>query len=308
LDSKDAGEGSAVPAARTAPAAAPDSTPAATESVPVAPESTPAESSEATAPPPADATHAAPAESPHEAVKEHQQPLPADTPPTHFPEWPFHPVSVFVRRLAHLVVFFPILRWFNPLYVHGRENIDKLEGPFIFVANHSSHLDTPALMRAMPAPIRRRMTAAAAADYFFTSYIRGFFACLVCNAFPFPRKGREGINRAKWLLHNGWHLMLYPEGTRSKDGSISKFRPGVGLIAAESGATVVPVALLGMGRVLPKGSPLPKRAPVEVRIGEGMKFSHGDDPIQVTQQIEEAVRRLAAPEGSDLAPGRVRKR
>ncbi|MBM3463390.1 MAG: 1-acyl-sn-glycerol-3-phosphate acyltransferase [Armatimonadetes bacterium] len=235
-------------------------------------------------------------------------PAPPEQKPTYFPSWPFNPMVIFIRRLAHLVVFFPILRWLNPLYVHGRENIDGLEGPFIFVANHSSHLDTPALMRAMPAVIRRRMTAAAAQDYFFTSWIRGFFAFLVCNAFPFPRKGREGIERAKWLLANGWHIMLYPEGTRSKDGSISKFRPGVGLIACESQAYVIPVALLGMGRVLPKGNPLPKRASVELRIGQAMRFSPDQDPVEATAAIEESVRQLTSPEGIELARGRVRKR
>lgn len=225
-----------------------------------------------------------------------------------FPEWPFHPLVIFIRRLAHLVIFFPILRWLNPLYVLGRENVDNLPGPFIFVANHSSHLDTPALMRAMPAKIRRRMTAAAAADYFFTSWIRGFFAFLVCNAFPFPRKGREGIERACWLLAHGWHLMLYPEGTRSLDGNIKPFRPGVGIIAVESGATLVPVAILGMGRVLPKGSPLPRRASVEIRIGPPMHFARTDDPAAVTRQIEETVRQLASPDGVELVRGRVRKR
>ncbi len=228
--------------------------------------------------------------------------------PPRFPEWPFHALACFVRRLTHIVVFFPILRFLNPLYVHGRENIDSEPGPYIFVANHSSHFDTPALMRAMPSEIRHRMTAAAAADYFFTSWIRGFIACLVCNAFPFPRKGRGGIDRARWLLDNGWHIMLYPEGTRSLDGTIKPFRPGVGVIAVESGATVVPVALLGMRRVLPKGRPLPRRASVELRIGPPMRFASTDDPIAVTRLIEETVRALAAPDGIELARGRVRKR
>ena len=227
---------------------------------------------------------------------------------TKYPRWPFHPLVVLLRRFVHLVVFFPFLRWLNPLYVHGRENIDGQRGPFIFVANHSSHADTPALMRAMPSPIRRRMTAAAAADYFFTSWIRGFVAFLVCNAFPFPRKGRDGIERAKWLLANGWHVMLFPEGTRSLDGTIKPFRPGVGVIAAESGATVIPVALLGMGRVFPKGAPLPRRASVEVRIGAPMCFERDEDAGEITRQIEEAVRALAAPDGSELVRGRVRKR
>lgn len=239
-------------------------------------------------------------------INEHH--APPESPPTHFPSWPFHPLVILVRRLAHFVVFFPILRWLNPLYVHGQENIEGEPGPFIFVANHSSHLDTPALMRAMPAVVRRRMTAAAAADYFFTSLVRSFFAFLVCNAFPFPRKGRDGIERAKWLLGRGWHVMLYPEGTRSLDGTIKPFRPGVGIIALESGATVIPVALLGMRRVLPKGWSLPKRGSVEVRIGPPVHFQPSDDPIEVTRQIEETVRQLASPDGIELARGRVHKR
>lgn len=227
---------------------------------------------------------------------------------TRYPQWPFHPLVVLLRRFVHFVVFFPFLRWLNPLYVHGRENIESLSGPFIFVANHASHADTPALMRAMPAKIRRRMTAAAAADYFFTSWIRGYVACFICNAFPFPRKGREGIERAIWLLNHGWHIMLFPEGTRSLDGNIKPFKPGVGKLAAESGATVIPVALLGTVRVFPKGAPLPRRASVEVRIGPAMHFSPDEDPVEITRQIEDVVRELASPEGIDLVRGQVRKR
>jgi 1-acyl-sn-glycerol-3-phosphate acyltransferase len=226
----------------------------------------------------------------------------------HFPSWPLSPAFVWVRRLLHYIFFFPILRWLNPLYIHGRENIDGLEGPFIFVANHASHLDTAALIRAMPVTIRDRMAAAAAQDYFFTSWYRGLFASLTVNAFPFPRKGRAGIERAKWLCSRGWHLMLYPEGTRTTDGSISKFRSGVGRIAVETQAYVVPVAILGMGRVYPKGQPLPKRGSVELRIGQAMRFAPDQDPVEVTAQLEAAVRELALPEGAELARGRVRKR
>lgn len=233
---------------------------------------------------------------------------PPSPPPTRYPKWPFHPLVVLLRRFIHFVVFFPFLRWLNPLYVHGRENLEGHRGPFIFVANHASHADIPALMRAMPAVIRRRMTAAAAADYFFTSWYRELAACLICNAFPFPRKGRAGIERALWLLEHGWHIMLFPEGTRSLDGTIKPFKPGVGLLAGESGATVIPVALLGMRRVLPKGNPLPRRASVEVRIGPPMHFSHDEDPVAITRKIEDTIRELASPDGIDLVRGRVRKR
>jgi 1-acyl-sn-glycerol-3-phosphate acyltransferase len=63
-------------------------------------------------------------------------------------------------------------------------------------------------------------------------------------------------------------VLIFPEGTRSADGKLQPARPGLGMIAAKTGAPVVPVLVTGSYRAFPKGAKFPKPAPVEVRIGQ----------------------------------------
>jgi 1-acyl-sn-glycerol-3-phosphate acyltransferase len=94
------------------------------------------------------------------------------------------------------------------------------------------------------------------------------------------------------LLASGWHVIVFPEGTRSPDGRIREFRPGVGLLAARSGCQVLPVRIIGIAKVLPKGSVRPRRAPVEVRFGAPLRIAPGESPRDFTARLEATVRAL----------------
>ena len=98
----------------------------------------------------------------------------------------------------------------------------------MFVANHESHADTAVVLAALPREVRSRSAPAAAEDYFFSSRVRGVMAALAMGAFPFPRHGSAGLERAERLLAEGWNVLLFPEGTRSRDGRMGRFRPGAG--------------------------------------------------------------------------------
>ncbi|WP_329530294.1 1-acyl-sn-glycerol-3-phosphate acyltransferase [Streptomyces sp. NBC_01450] len=108
--------------------------------------------------------------------------------------------------------------------VEGREDLGSLSGPAVFVANHASHLDTPLILGALPRPLASRLAVGAAADYFFTSAVAGMSTALLINAFPVQRSGarRGGRSVAMSLLDEGWNVLLYPEGTRSVDGSLGQ--------------------------------------------------------------------------------------
>ncbi|MET7355050.1 lysophospholipid acyltransferase family protein [Streptomyces mirabilis] len=95
--------------------------------------------------------------------------------------------------------------------VEGRENLESLSGPAVFVANHASHLDTPLILGALPRPLASRLAVGAAADYFFTSTMTGMSTALLFNAFPVQRSGtrRRGRSVALSLLDEGWNVLLY---------------------------------------------------------------------------------------------------
>jgi 1-acyl-sn-glycerol-3-phosphate acyltransferase len=142
-------------------------------------------------------------------------------------------------------------------------------GGCIVVANHSSHADTAVLLAALPP--KAKPVFGAAADYWFDVAVRRFIATSLAGVLP-VRRNAEGsyaalLAAARPALKAGRTIVLYPEGTRSTDGTIGEFRSGALRLARECGVPIVPVAVTGTADVLPKGgrwSP----APMQVGIGE----------------------------------------
>jgi 1-acyl-sn-glycerol-3-phosphate acyltransferase len=141
-------------------------------------------------------------------------------------------------------------------------------GPAVVVANHSSHADTAALLAALPS--RARPVFAAAADYWFDIPARRVLVMSLAAALP-VRRGADGAYEAMLAvaaphLAAGGIVVVFPEGTRAQDGQVGVFRSGALRLARDTGAALVPSAVLGTADVLPKHGRLAP-APVEVRFG-----------------------------------------
>ncbi len=191
---------------------------------------------------------------------------------------------------------FPLLRVFAPMQVEGIEHLQG-EGPYIFAANHSSHLDAPLVLAALPTSLRLRLQVAAAADYFFTNPWKGALVKCFLNAFAFQRKGpgREtSLERPRQLLSQQHHLLIFPEGTRSRDGQLQPFKWGIGKLAVAGPYTVIPMYIEGAHEAFPKGARWPRRRQVVVRFGAPLRFMPSADPAWVTTQIERAVMLLSS--------------
>jgi 1-acyl-sn-glycerol-3-phosphate acyltransferase/membrane protein YqaA with SNARE-associated domain len=213
---------------------------------------------------------------------------------TRLREWPRSPIAVIVRALLQRALLFPILRRFcRPMRIERDPALRSDEGPFVFVANHASHADTALILRAMPPRLRRRLAPAAAEDYFFRSRARGAIASMLIGAFPFPRRGRTGLARAERLLDDGWSVLMFPEGTRSTDGRVGTFKPGVGVLSAR-GFPVVPIGIAGAREVMPKGRRLPRANPVSVLIGAPIQPDRSLPPAVAAERIRRRVSRLHA--------------
>ena len=224
--------------------------------------------------------------------------------PAEFPLWPLGLPARAARTVLQKVILNPLLTVFCPTLVRGLENLGERSGPFLFAANHSSHLDTPVVLKVLHRKYGGRLSVAAAADYWFAHPWTGFPAFLLFNAFPMARRGnaRPSMEHAVSLIDRGWSVLIFPEGTRSTSGEMLSFKAGVGLLAVELGVPVVPLYLRGLHAVLPKGSVIPRRMHVEVRIGLPMKFPPWTDHHQAAQQVEEAFHRLSNYEAERQSP------
>lgn len=164
----------------------------------------------------------------------------------------------YPARLARAMVMDnvarPLTRLLAAPTVKGREVLDHLEGPLIFVANHSSHVDTTLLLSSLPPALRHRTVVAAAADHFFDRRWKGALWAFTLNAIPIERTkvNRRSANEAAALIEDGWSLLVYPEGGRSLDGWGQEFRGGAAYLAKRTGRPVVPVHIHGTRRILRK--------------------------------------------------------
>lgn len=190
----------------------------------------------------------------------------------------------------------PLVALFIGLRVRGREHIPERD-PFILIANHSSHLDTAALLSLFPVGRLRRIRPCAAADYFERTRLISLLSRTLFNVLPIHRHGGSGaenpVRSMAAALERGDSLLLFPEGTRGSDGGMAPFKPGVALLAQQfPDVPVVPVYLSNMGRALPKGEFMPVPLYCEVRIGAPLRLSGSREEIM--QAIREAVEALRA--------------
>jgi 1-acyl-sn-glycerol-3-phosphate acyltransferase len=196
-----------------------------------------------------------------------------------------------VRSLILRTVFGPLVAAYARVDVSGLEALAAVTGPVVFVANHSSHVDTPILLGALPGPRRRRTLMAAAADYFFTRRPLAIAVSLAFGAVPVrrhPDDGTSALDPLERLISGGFSLVIYAEGTRSRDGHLGRLRPGAAALSVRGRVPLIPVhiagtaALMGTGRswmVRPASGE--RRHAVTVRFGEPLHPGPGDDLAQV---------------------------
>jgi 1-acyl-sn-glycerol-3-phosphate acyltransferase len=202
----------------------------------------------------------------------------------------------------------PLVQHETALRVEGLDVLDDLDGPVIFVANHSSHLDTALLLTTLPTEWQRRVAVGAAADYFFDAWWRAVGSALAFATFPIERGGVGLSETPAKLLAQGWSLVMFPEGTRSPDGWTRRFRLGAAYLAAQAGVPVVPVALVGSYAAMPRGRgwPKPGRPAVHVRYGRPVRMQAGEEPRAFGTRISAAVGTLLDEDRTDWYGARLR--
>ncbi|MEU2951429.1 lysophospholipid acyltransferase family protein [Streptomyces xanthochromogenes] len=149
-------------------------------------------------------------------------------------------------------------------------------GGCVVVANHSSHADTAALLAALDA--RHTPAIGAAADYWFASPWRRRICSRLAAGFPVRRSGggMDDLLAMADGLRAGRAVVLFPEGTRGRDGEVGSFHRGALVLAQHAGVPVVPVGIAGTDRLLPKHGRF-RSALIRVRIGAPLPASATPD-------------------------------
>ena len=196
--------------------------------------------------------------------------------------------SLMYQLVSYLLVF-PVFRGLLRGRTSGNDLV-PLQGPLVVVANHGSHLDPPFLGHALGRPV----AFMAKAELFRIPILGGIIRA--CGAYPVKRgaSDREAIRTATARLEEGWAIGVFLDGTRQADGRVNQPRPGAALLAARSGAPLLPVAIINSHRALGTGRGWPRLVPVVLRIGEPIPAPTGRRKPELEATTRELQRQINA--------------
>jgi long-chain acyl-CoA synthetase len=240
--------------------------------------------------------------------------VPPELPRPHFlyPEWPWWKPFQWLRVAFIEAVMRPLTRLLAaPRVVAPAKPLP--DGPLLIVANHVTAFDGPLIVYALPAPYRRWVATAMMGEMLddyrhwrnpdWPPGHKGFYllgppaywlATALFNVFPLPRQRdfQRSFAHAGKALDRGYNAMIFPEGTRSAEGQLARFRPGIGLLVKESFVPVLPVAIRGLGELKTRERGWFRSGILEVRIGEAIRFAPEETEADITARLHDEVERL----------------
>ena len=169
--------------------------------------------------------------------------------------------SLTYLLISYLLVF-PLFRILFRGRSTGHDTV-PVEGPLVVVSNHGSDLDPPLLGHALGRPVAFMAKVELFRIPILGSIIRA------CGAYPVNRgaSDREAIRTASERLLEGWATGVFLDGSRQANGRVNDPLPGAALLAARTGAPLLPVAIINSHRALGRGQSLPRPVPIHIRIG-----------------------------------------
>ena len=182
--------------------------------------------------------------------------------------------------------------------IDGQANV-PMHTNFIVAPNHTSHLDTGLVKKALGKDVAEQTVAVAAADYWFdTKYKRAYmnnFTTLV----PIERTGslRQSLRHVTQILNEGYNALIFPEGGRQESGQIAEFKPIIGYLALNQKIGILPIYIWGTYEAFPKGMIIPPRASIGAKVGARVgHFLEFDELAKMVEGVPntEAYRLVAA--------------
>jgi long-chain acyl-CoA synthetase len=199
----------------------------------------------------------------------------------------------------------------------AREALSKTYDPLVLISNHITAYDGALVLYALPGWLRRRVAAAMSGEMLRDyrdmrnqgAWILNLLApaaywllTALFNVFPLPRdRGfRRSFAHAGEAMDRGYSVLIFPEGTRSLTGHMNRFRSGIGLLARDTQAPVLPIALRGIYDLVAEREALGPRprwfhaGRIEIRVGAPVTADELSalDPAAIAARLEDALRRL----------------
>ena len=185
--------------------------------------------------------------------------------------------------------------------VHGREWILP-DGPYLMVANHSSHLDPLFLLWALPYRVAKRLSFMGHTEYFGSGWKSALARRLKLVPVDPDEHARTGMRLSAEALRRGMIGMVFPEGERSPNGAQQRFHRGVAVLARELDVPILPIAICGTYDVLPRGREQIQPAPVQVRFGPPLRADPQETEQNLLARMWAAVRQLREADARPRAP------
>ncbi len=240
-----------------------------------------------------------------------------------YPEWPWWKPIQWIREAFIEAVIRPITWLLAAPRVVGPEK-PLPQGPLLIVANHVTAFDGPLMVYALPGQYRRWIATAMLGEMLedyrhwrnpdWPPGHKGFYilgppaywlVTALFNVFPLPRQRdfQRSFAHAGKALDHGYNVMVFPEGARSAEGRLARFRPGIGLLAKQSYVSVLPVGIRGLGEIATRKQRWFRSGTIEVHIGEAIWFGPEESESAITARLHDEVERLMGDAGSKGARG-----
>jgi long-chain acyl-CoA synthetase len=229
-----------------------------------------------------------------------------------YPHWPWWKLFCWVRVAFIEAVMRPLVWLLADPKVLAPEALNAAE-PMLIVANHVTAYDGPLVQYALPEQVRRRMAAAMSGEmledyrhfrnpdrkpgekgFLLLGPAAWLLLTALFNVFPLPRRRdfQRSFAHAGEALDRGFHVLVFPEGTRSAAGKLAPFRGGIGLLVKQSGTAVLPVALRGLGELKSSQRRWFRSGTIEVRVGQPIRFAPEVTEAAITARLHAEVNRL----------------
>ena len=230
------------------------------------------------------------------------QPGPDAVSATEFPSWNRGSLATATRRLLLPGFLLPLTRIFAHIHREGLRNLEGLDPPVIFAANHQSYMDVAAILAALPPRWRYRVAPAMRKEFFeqhfhgrsFTNSLNYYLSAWLFNCFPIPQREPGALETLRYmgaLANEKWCVLIFPEGIMSRGSEIAPFQPGVGMMASKLDIPVVPIRIDGMNRVLNPAWKMAQMARVRIAFGPPLHLA-GTNYLELARRVEEAIRKL----------------
>ena len=227
----------------------------------------------------------------------------------HYPRWTLCWPTTWLRLVVHYGLARPAMLVLGWPRVIGRENLSGVLGPLLVVSNHVADVDIGFIQGALPARIRHRLATATRGEdlerlrspaanrgWFGGAYdrLQWVLGVALLNLFPLPRESgfRKSFSYAGEAVDRGYSILVFPEGRHSKDGTVSEFRSGVGLLANNLRVPVLPMRIDGLFAIKKAGKKSAARGKIQVRIGKPVQFARDSDPEEIARALQDAVEKL----------------